>query len=178
MIHELANQIVNDYNMGVPVYHLAKKYKMQHWFVKRILETCDVPLRRLNYKTDEELIALAKTMTFDNMAEYLFVEPLTLKRHLRKRNIKLPEVKTKDEIYIEKQVKYLYLRERMSAARIARSLNVETNRVNNIIRTIDQTINRNPEGGLSSVGESGGRFIEYHDLANVFPKQRQYARAY
>lgn len=178
MTQELANQIVNDYNTGIPVYHLAKKYKLQHWMIKRILETSDISLRRPQHKTDKELIALSKKMTFDQMAEYLFVQPLTLKKHLRKRNIKLPSTKTKDEIYIEKQVKYLYLRERLSATRIARSLNIEVNRVNNIIKTIDQTINRNPEGNLSSLGESGGRFIEYHDLANVFPKQRQYARAY
>lgn len=178
MIQDLANQVVNDYNSGIPIYRLAKKYRMQHSIVKVLLENCGTPLRRPQHKTEEELIALAKSMPFEEMAEYLFVQPLTLKRHLRKRKIKLPIFKTKDELYIEKQVKYLYLRERLSAVRIARSLNTEVGRVSKIINKIEDAINRNPEGNLMSIGESGGKFIEYHDLANVFPKQRQYARAY
>jgi len=178
MIQDLANQLVNDYNSGIPIYRLAKKYRMQHAFVKVLLENCGIPLRRPQHKTEEELVALAKSMPFEEMAEYLFVQPLTLKRHLRKRKIKLPTFKTKDELYIEKQVTYLYLRERLSGLKIAKSLNIEVGRVSKIINKLEKPINRSPESLLSSIGESGGSFIQYHDLANVFPKQRQYARAY
>lgn len=182
MTQDLANQLVTDFNMGKPMSFLAKKYRMQHPFVKTLLLKSGSTLRRPEFLSESELIHLAKKMTFDEMAEYLYVQPITLKRHLRKRNITLPIYKTKDDLYIEKQVKFLYLKEGMSVGRIAKSLSIEINRVTRIITELKKNnevyTNRCYNSSVSSLGESGGKFIEYHDLANVFPKQRKYARAY
>lgn len=177
-MQELVKQLVSEFNQGKPMSFLAKKYKLQHPVVKMLLLNSGSTLRRPAFLSESELIALANKYSIDEMAQYLFVEPLTLRKHLNKRKIKLPKTKTKDELYIEKQVTYLYLRERLSQYRIAQSLNIDINRVRKIVHTLEGMINRNPESTLMSIGESGGKFIEYHDLANVFPKQRQYARAF
>lgn len=182
MIQDLANQLVIDFNMGKPMSFLAKKYRMQHPFVKTLLLESGSTLRRPEFLSESELIHLSKKMTLDEMAEYLYVQPITLKRHLRKRKINLPATKSKDDLYIEKQVKYLFSKENMSIPRIARSLSIEINRVRKIIAELQKDneiyTNRCYNSSVSSLGESGGKFIEYHDLANVFPKQRKYARAY
>lgn len=175
-------QLVIDFNNGLSIHQIANKYGIQYYLVKGLLEASGEKLRRLQYMSDEEIQNHLENMKLDDFANYVYITPLTLKKMLRERNIKIPKHKTKDELYIEKQVLYLAFKQNMAKAQIAKSLQIELGRVTRILKESGSEYQKNrgfsDDYKLSSIGESGGMFIDYNDLANVFPKQRKYARAY
>lgn len=176
------DKIVDDYNSGVTLYEIMRHYHLQHHTAKEILLTSGRKLQRLEHMSDKDILILAETRDIDEIADYLYITPNTLRRHLKSRNIILTEKKNKDDEYIEKQVKYLHFKQGMPSRRIASSLQIGVGRVWDIVKRSKDTenyiANRMYIDSLQSLGDSGDGMIDYYDLANVFPKQRKYARTY
>lgn len=179
---ERTNKIVDDYNSGVTLHQIMKHYHLQHHMAKKILLNSGRKLRRIEYMSDEDILNLAETRNIEEMAEWLYTSPETLKRHLKKRNITISKKKSKDEEYIEKQVRYLHFKQAMPSKRIAASLQVDLGRVCKIIKDSRENegyvSNRMYISSASSFGNLADSLIDFYDLANVFPKQRKYARTY